>query len=99
MFCPKCTAYLTEKDLIKTDVKYAPGNVPIEYDAICPQCRVDMGRVSWGQLKVDPELQKKLDAEAAKTARASAPAEVAAPQTQDHGKSCPHCGKPLPEGF
>lgn len=93
MFCPKCSAYLTEKDLIKTEVKYAPGNVPVEYVATCPNCRVEMGKVSWGQLTVDPELEKEL----AKAKPAAEPAEKA--ETKTDAKSCPHCGKPLPAGY
>lgn len=101
MFCPKCSAYLTEKDLLKTEVKYAPGNVPIEYQATCPNCRVEMGKVSWGQLTVDPELEKTLAREKAmqgeKPADAETPAASAAPA--EAAKVCPHCGKALPEGF
>lgn len=98
MFCPKCSAYLTEKILIKTEVKYAPGNVPIEYQATCPNCRVEMGKVSWGQLTVDPELEKELakapPAQDKGTDDAAVPASVPAAAPQ---KTCPHCGKPLPE--
>lgn len=97
MFCPKCSAYVTEKELIKTDVKYAPGNVPIEYDAICPHCRVDMGRVSWGQLTVDPALEAKLKKEAERANPPEPDNSNAAPVSA--GKTCPHCGKPLPEGY
>lgn len=93
MFCPKCSAYLTEKDLIKTEVKYAPGNVPIEYQAMCPHCRVEMGKISWGQLTVNPELEKELAKSnlAKNNGDGNTAATAAAP-----GKVCPHCGKPLP---
>lgn len=93
MFCPKCSAYLTEKDLIKTEVKYAPGNVPIEYVATCPNCRVEMGKVSWGQLTANPEIAKEL----AKAKPAAEP--VSETAASPGGKTCPHCGKTLPAGY
>lgn len=95
MFCPACSAYLSERDVIKTGVKYAPGNIPVEYEAQCPKCSADMGKVSWGQLTVNPELASKT----------SAPAFSAEPATGEslsrsaRSKACPHCGKPLPEGY
>lgn len=104
MFCPKCSAYLTERDLIKTNVKYAPGNVAVEYEAQCPKCHVDMGVVSWGQLTVNPALERELE----KAKEKPAAAEEAQPAPQQAGntgsaghsvKNCPHCGKPLPAGY
>lgn len=56
MFCPKCGILLNEASLIKKNLRYAPGNVPIEYDARCPNCSVEMGRVFWGKLTVHPDL-------------------------------------------
>jgi hypothetical protein len=57
MFCPKCSSYLTEDDIIKKNIKYTPdGDAPVEYEAICPRCSADMGRMSWGQFTVNPGL-------------------------------------------
>jgi hypothetical protein len=94
MFCPFCSVYLTEAKLTKTNAKYMPGTRdPVEYDARCPACDKDIGRMSWGKLEATPEA-------AAAAARAEKP-EAAAPAnpfTQKE-KLCPHCGKPLPADY
>lgn len=57
MFCPQCNSYLTEDDIIKKNAKYTPdGAVAVEYDARCPRCNVEMGKISWGQFTVNPGL-------------------------------------------
>lgn len=103
MFCPKCSAYLMEKDLIKTNVKYAPGNVAIEYEAQCPSCHVDMGRVSWGQLTANPDIERELakEKEAVAARRAANEAALVGEEaaSRQPSKSCPHCGKLLPTGY
>lgn len=101
MFCPKCSAYLSERDLIKTNVKYAPGNIAVEYEAQCPRCYVEMGRVSWGQLTVNPEIECEAAKEKATAAAQSADPQPAAPHSTatNSDKRCPHCGKPLPAGY
>lgn len=108
MFCPNCSAYLTEMDLIKSNARYISSqSAPIEYDARCPACHEAIGRMSWGHLTVSPQLELKL----AKTQEEDAPQEknvaeehpAPAPEQQPDrepaGKVCPHCGKPLPEDF
>lgn len=57
MFCPKCGVYLRDTDLIQRNVKFAMGNVPVEYDARCPNCSVEIGHMSWGQFIIHPELE------------------------------------------
>lgn len=58
MFCPSCSSYLHELQLIKSNAKYMPGTrEPVEYDARCPVCNKEIGRMSWGQLTVNPELE------------------------------------------
>lgn len=106
MFCPGCSAYLSEKDIIKTMVKYAPGNVAVEYDAQCPNCSVDMGKVSWGQLTPNPELlikkQKPTEPLTRKQMAEASRSEAEASRSESESsrtKTCPHCGKPLPEDF
>lgn len=99
MFCPKCSAYLTERDLIKTNVKYAPGNIAVEYEAQCPRCYVEMGRVSWGQLTVNPELEREVAKEKAAANDAAAPSAAPQPAAAPSAKHCPHCGKPLPADY
>lgn len=56
MFCPKCGMYLSEGDLVRRNIKYAMGNVAVEYDARCPGCTEEIGHVSWGQFTLHPEL-------------------------------------------
>lgn len=56
MFCPKCGEYLKEADLLQRNVKYAMGNIPVEYDARCPSCTEEIGHMSWGRFTVNPQL-------------------------------------------
>lgn len=63
MFCPSCSSYLFELQLIKSNAKYMPGTrEPIEYDARCPVCNKEIGRMSWGQLTIAPGLERKREA-------------------------------------
>jgi len=55
MFCPVCNEYITESGLIKTKIKSFEGT-DIEYDAKCPACEEDIGRMSWGKLTLPPHL-------------------------------------------
>lgn len=48
--------HLTESDLVRRNIKYAMGNVAVEYDARCPGCTEEIGHMSWGQFTVHPEL-------------------------------------------
>lgn len=56
MFCPKCSAYLSENQLVKRNIKYAMGNVAVEYDVRCPHCTEEIGHMSWGQFTPLPEI-------------------------------------------
>lgn len=55
MFCPKCGVFLNETDLIQRNIKMM-GNVPVEYDARCPNCNIEIGKMHWGKFTIDPEL-------------------------------------------
>lgn len=102
MQCPKCGSYTTEKEIQKTDVKYAPGNVIIEYTAQCPHCHVEMGRVSWGQLTVNPDIERMIAEEKRAATREHAHREIhdaEPPAPASDSKLCPHCGKPLPADY
>ena len=59
MFCPKCSAYLLEKHIIKTKVKKF-ADVDVEYQARCPHCRTEMGTVIWGKLYVSKDLLQQI---------------------------------------
>lgn len=58
MFCPKCGVYLVENDLLQRNVKYSMGNVAVEYDARCPNCKEEIGKMSWGKFTIHPELSE-----------------------------------------
>jgi uncharacterized protein with PIN domain len=78
--------------LIKTNAKYMPGTRdPVEYDARCPACNKEIGRMSWGKLEI---TQEAASAESLYKEPVSADA---APLPKE--KLCPHCGKPLPADF
>jgi hypothetical protein len=94
MFCPFCSSYLSEMQLTKTNARYMPGTRdPVEYDARCPACDKDIGRMSWGKLEPTPE------AAAAAANAGKAEAAAPAPASPQKEKLCPHCGKPLPADF
>lgn len=108
LFCPSCHNMVTEIMLIKSNARFMPGNnAPVEYDARCPFCKEEIGRMSWGQLTIPPELKEKFDAahgnaagrgKLADTDRRPVPAEPESGEGQESGvKRCPHCGGILPE--
>lgn len=87
MFCPNCSAFLLESDFVHVNARYAPGDVPVEYDVRCPECRVIIGKMFWGRLTLDPDMVK--------------PGEAVGPVhgPKNPAKVCPHCGMPLPEDY
>ena len=106
MFCPLCHAYVTEYDLIKFNAQFLPGrSLPVEYEASCPACMKRIGRVSWGQLIVDPSLPAadpvqipSLQAEAdAPAGEAPSFSEDPAPVTEASAESPVSFEKPDPE--
>ena len=103
MFCPKCTSYLIEDDIIKRDTKYIPdGGVIVEYTAFCPRCEAEMGKMSWGQFTVNSDLTINLDPleGVSLVGKSDFPVQEDSPhfEFRDAGvKHCPHCGLPLPK--
>lgn len=55
MFCPNCHAFMNESHLIKSNAKVM-SDVAVEYDAVCPNCKVHIGRMFWGELRLAPGL-------------------------------------------
>ena len=51
MFCPSCSAFMLESQLIKDNVKRTQ-DTELEYDAYCPFCKVRIGKMFWGKLEV-----------------------------------------------
>jgi DNA-directed RNA polymerase subunit M/transcription elongation factor TFIIS len=97
MFCPYCSSYLTEAQLTKTNAKFMPGSrTPVEYDARCPACHREIGRMSWGKLEIKREVVNIEDFEEEPEEEIEIPAESEPAQPV---KLCPHCGKPLPADF
>lgn len=80
MFCPSCNAFVTESSLIKLNLKQS-GSSPVEYDARCPVCLIDIGHVFWGVFTPFPHLRA---------------ASLRAQEEASASRCCPHCGKTLP---
>lgn len=87
MICPGCGENLLISQLVKTNVRGFK-NVDIVYDALCPVCRTEIGRMFWGEMILNqPEA----------AAEPHAHGEQAEPQDADTKYYiCPHCHGPLP---
>lgn len=102
MICPACGTILSQSQLLKVNVK-GMDNVDIVYDAICPVCRVEMGKMFWGNFTPNPALAEGKNQPSRTGARHRPPIRVRTasdskenwPQKNIH--ICPHCGKDLPE--
>lgn len=107
MDCPRCGKYVARGRFIKKNTKTL-GNTDVIYDAFCPYCGAEFGRMFWGELIPSAELEavllKRAEAEQQTGTMKEAPLEDA----QDTevirvGERltyiCPHCGQELPGGL
>ena len=98
MFCPSCENYLTETQLIKTNLMQDTNTV-FGYDANCPLCEQYIGKMFWGKLTVAEEFAKQSNdvgegeiSQAEETIKSNHP-----PYPPPSYYYCPHCNQPLPE--
>ncbi len=102
MLCPNCARNLTPDSVIKVDVK-GINDVDIVYDAICPYCYVEIGRMYWGELILNKSMPETAWIKTYKQPGQTKPEPVETGETMPEDtitrvtRICPHCGGDLPE--
>ena len=92
MICPHCKKSYDRNNLVRLNIKTFE-NVDLEYDAVCPYCKVVVGKMFWGKFTL---LEDSDHMEPVPLDQLFQPPNASKP-TVVIRYMCPHCAEILPE--